>query len=395
MKKALEDIKVLDLTHLEAGTSGTILLALLGAEVIKVERPEGGDEGRWLLTEKPGLDSYYFMNLNANKKSITLNLANEKGKGIFKELVKKMDVVTENFTYGTMDRMGLGFKTLREINPRLICASLNGYGNYGPYHEYPGYDYTTQAMAGAMSFTGFPDGPPLRFGPTIGDCGPGSMWMIGILAAIIQRETTGKGQDVEVSMQDTLVHYLRSLYFYHHITGKPLQRTGNRGAALAPWNTYETKDGHIVICAPLNHQWENLVRLLGREDLLEDERLKMPMDRGKYADETDPLIEEWTKKRTKKEAMDQLIKADVPCGMVLDTGELLEDPHLRAREMFVEIDYPKRGKFPVIGSPIKLSDSPVKMEPSPLLGQHNEEIYSKLLGYNKEDIARLKEEKII
>lgn len=396
MKKALEGIKVLDLTRLESGPAGTVLLALLGAEVIKVERLETGDEGRWLLSEKEGFDAYYFMNLNVNKKSITLNLASEKGKEIVKELVKKVDVVTENFACGTMDKLGLGFKVLREINPKLICASITGFGSYGPYRDYPSFDFISQAMGGGMSFTGDPDRPPLRYGPSIGDCGPGVTWAMGILAALIQRSVTGKGQEVELSMQDAMVNFLRALYTRHFISGKPIERVGNKVALICPWSSYETKDGYIVVCCVFEREWENLLRLLKREDLIGDPRFETSIKRVEHADNIiDPMIEEWTRKRTKKEAMDEFFKGGVPAGMVMDTGDLLVDPHLKEREMFVELEHPQRGTFPFIGSPIKLSDSPVEVKRSPQLGEHNEEIYSTLLGYSSDELARLKEEKVI
>ncbi|MBI4620503.1 MAG: CoA transferase [Desulfobacterales bacterium] len=397
MKKALEGIRVLDLTHIEAGPAGTVLLALLGAEVIKVERPETGDEGRWLLSEKQGFDAYYFLNLNANKKSITLNLASEKGKEIVKELVKKVDVIAENFACGTMDKLGLSFKVLREINPKLICASITGFGSYGTHRDYPSLDFIAQAMGGGMSFTGYPDRPPLRYGPTIGDCGSGITWVIGILAALIQRSVTGKGQEVELSMQDAMVNFLRALYTVHFSSGKPLERLGNKGGGMAaPWSSYETEDGYIVVCCLFDHQWGNLLKLLKREDLIGDPRFETSMKRAGYADDViDPMIEEWTRKRTKKEAMDEFFKAGVPAGIVMDTGDLLVDTHLKERQMFVELEHPQRGTFPFIGSPIKLSDSPVELKRSPQLGEHNEEIYSSLLGYSLEKIAGLKEEGVI
>ncbi len=317
MKKALEGIRVLDLTRLESGPAGTVLLAFLGAEVIKVERPETGDEGRWLLTEKEGFDSYYFMNLNANKKSITLNLASEKGKEIVKELAKKSDVVTENFARGALDRLGLGFKVLREINSRLICASITGFGSYGPYRDYPSFDFKSQAMGGGMSFTGDPDRPPLRWGPSIGDCGPGITWVIGILAALLQRNVTGKGQELELSMQDAMVNFLRSLYVRHFVAGKPIERVGNKVALICPWSSYETKDGYIVVCCVFERHWENLLRLLKREDLTGDPRFETSLKRVEHADDIiDPMILEWTIKRTKKEAMDEFFKGGVPAGMV-------------------------------------------------------------------------------
>lgn len=397
MKGPLDAIKVLDLTNFEAGPSCTVLMGFLGAEVIKVERPTGGDQGRYIFTEKPGTDSYYFLMLNLNKRSITLDLANEKGKEVFKEMVKKVDVVIENFSHGTMEKLGLNYEVLKDINPRIIYASVTGYGTFGLYCSYPSFDIIAQAMGGAMNITGFPENPPTRCGPAIGDTGGGVHLLVGILAALYQREKTGIGQRVEVSMQDSVVNFLRSMYHWHYTYGEPLQRSGNsfRKGVAAPWNSYKTMDGYVVIAAPSDHLWINLLKVIGKEELMREPRFKNMWERGKNIQEVDSLIENWTKDKSKREVMKQLNEAGVPCGMVLDTEEILNDPHLLARQMIVEVEHPTRGKVKCLGFPIKLSHSFVKVKPAPLLGQHNKEVYTTLLGYNKEKIAKLKEGKII
>lgn len=397
MKRPLEGIKILDLTNFEAGPSCTVLMGLLGAEVIKVERPTVGDQGRYIFTEKPGIDSYYFLMLNLNKKSITLDLSNEKGREIFKEMVKKVDMVVENFSYGTMGKLGLDYEVLKDINPRIIYASVTGYGTFGPYCPYPSFDIIAQAMGGAVNITGFPESPPTRCGPAIGDSGGGVHLLAGILAALYQREKTGTGQRVEVSMQDSVVNFLRSMYHWHYTYGEPLQRSGNsfRQGAAAPWNSYRTMDGYVVIAAPSDHLWMNLLKAIGKEELMREPRFKDMWERGKNIEEVDSLIENWTKDKSKKEVMNRLNEAGVPCGMVLNTEEILNDPHLLARQMLVEIEHPTRGRVKCLGLPIKLSYSSAEAKPAPLLGQHNEEVYIGLLGYDKDKIAKLKEEKII
>jgi formyl-CoA transferase len=399
MEKALGRIRILDLTQFEAGTSCTELLAWLGADVVKVESPRGGDQGRGAFVEKPGEDSVYFLLLNANKRGITLNLKSEKGKEIFKELVPKFDVVMENYSLGTMESLGLGYNVLKELNPQIIYATVKGFGTYGPYSPFKSFDMIAQATGGALSLTGFPGSPPLRPGPTIGDTGTGVHCAVGILAAYIQRLETGKGQKVEVAMQDAVLNFSRVAMLGHYLTGKTVERRGNRIMGLAPADIYpcapEGSNDYVYLFVSSAEMWESLLRVMDREDLSSDPRYSTPKARAEHAEEVHGLVASWTKTKTKFEAMEIAGKAGIPCGAVLDTGDLLVNEHLKQREMIVTIEHPVRGPFTMPGCPVKLSDSPTKLTPAPLLGQHNEEVYGELLGFKGADLAQLQEDKVI
>ena len=398
MGRALEGVKVLDLTQFEAGTTCTVLLAFLGADVIKVENPERGESGRFSFSERAaeGIDSFYFIFLNANKKSVTLDLKTEKGKELFKEIVKKADVVVNNFNVGVMEKLGLGYDELKKVNPKIIYASITGYGTYGPYKDYPCFDIVAQAMGGLMGLTGYPENPPTRAGTGLGDSIGAVNLTAGILGALYQREKTGEGQTVEVAMMDAIFSTLRPIYnFFFVLGGNVPNRTGNPTKAIAPWNTYKTTDGWVVIGLLTNPLWENLLRAIGREDAISDPRFSDPLTRGFNGDAVDEMIEEWTSTRTKNEAMTYLASRKVPCGAVLDIKELIENQHLIEREMVVETEHPTRGKHQIIGCPIKLSKSKTELKPAPLLGEHTNEVLSSMLNLSEADIAKLKEEKII
>jgi formyl-CoA transferase len=398
MDKALAGVKVLDLTQFEAGTSCTELLAWLGADVIKLETPGAGDQGRWLITEKQGLDSYYFLLLNANKRSITLNLKTGRGREIFLELVKKVDILAENFSLGTLESFGLGYDRLREINSRLIYLTIKGFGTYGPYSKYKSFDMIAQAAGGAMSVTGFPGSPPLKPGPTIGDTGTGVHAAAAVLAAYIQRERTGKGQKVEVAMQDAVVNFVRVAMMGSYITHKPAARIGNRAGAT-PGDIYKCAPGgdndYVFIICTTPEMWRNFCGAIGRPELADDELFKDPRSRRRNAEALTAIINEWTGGRTKQEAMKILGEAGVPCGAVLDSLELLDDPHLREREMIVTVKHPTRGDFTMPGCPVKLEDSKAEVKAAPLLGQHNAEIYREYLGLGEGELEELKRQGIV
>lgn len=393
--KALSGVRVLDLTQWEAGTSCTLLLAYLGAEVIKIEPPQSGDPGRTVGTDKPGLDAFYFLLLNPNKKSVTLNLRSEKGLHMFKEMVKNADVVVSNFLVGAMKRLGIDYPVLKAINPKIVYASISGFGSKGPYRDYPCFDIIAQAVSGAMSFTGFPENPPTKCGPTIGDSGAGIHLAVGILAALHRAQRTGVGQEVEVSMQENITNFLRAPLASQFGTGKKLQRMGNMSYGVVPWNTYKCLDGHIVIGALPQNLFENLLRVIGQEKFIGDERFNSIRARVRHIKEIEAMIEAWTSTKTKREAWQILGEARVPAGAVLDSAEILEDPNLVEREMIVEVEHPQRGKIKMLGCPIKLSDSPVHVEAAPLLGAHNADIYGSLLGLDARQLEDLKKENVV
>ncbi|HEY6394948.1 MAG TPA: CoA transferase [Candidatus Binataceae bacterium] len=393
MEKALAGVKVLDLTQFEAGTSCTEMLAWLGADVIKLEPPTRGEQGRWILTEKQGVDSYYFMLLNANKRSFTLNLKSETGRKLFLEFVKKVDILAENFSLGTLERLDLGYDKLREINPRLIYLTIKGFGTYGPYSKYKSFDMIAQASGGAMALTGFPGSPPLKPGPTIGDTGTGIHAATGVLAAYIQRERTGKGQKVEIAMQEAVLNFVRVPMMATYVTHKPVQRAGNRLGG-GPGDIFKCAPGgdndYCYVLCTTPEMWENLCKAIGRPELAADEKFKDARARTHHLDELTAIITEWAGKRTKYEVMKIFGEAGVPCGAVLDSVELLNDPHMKERGMIVTVNHPVRGEFTMPGCPVRLEDSPVEVKPAPLHGQHNQEIYSEYLGLSPSQLEELK-----
>ncbi|MCS6926055.1 MAG: CoA transferase [Candidatus Binatia bacterium] len=397
--KALDHIRILDLTQFEAGPSCTEILAFLGAEVIKVEPPQGGDQGRYLITEKPGLDSPYFLLLNANKKSITLNLKSDTGKALFKQLVPHFDVMVENYSPGAVEELGLGYETIARINPRIIYAQVKGFGTYGPYARYKSFDMIAQATGGAMSVTGTPATPPLKPGPTIGDTGTGIHCAVGILAALLQREKTGKGQRLEVSMQDAVVNLNRVAMLSHYLGSVPAPRMGNRVAVLAPTDLYPCAPGgpndYAYVITTTQEMWESLIRTIGRPDVLTDPRFADQRSRNAHFDELFEIIAHWTRQRSKFEVMRTLGEAGVPCGAVLDSGDILENEHLRTRGMVTTIEHPTRGTFTMLGCAVQLSDSPVDIRPAPLLGQHTAEVLGSLLGLTPADLAGLRAEGVV
>lgn len=397
--QALDHIKVLDLTQFEAGPSCTEILAFLGADVVKLEPPKGGDQGRYLITDKPGLDSPYFLLLNANKKSISLNLKSEKGKELCKKLLPHFDVLVENYGPGALQALGFGYDVVSQINPRMIYAQVKGFGTYGPYSGFKSFDMIAQATGGAMSITGTSETPPLRPGPTIGDTGTGIHCAVGILAALMQREKTGKGQRLEVAMQDAVVNLSRIGMMGHYYGSVPAPRTGNRVPTLAPTDLYPCSPGgsndYAFIITTTPAMWEILVKTIGRGDLINDPRFADQSSRNKHGAELTEIISAWTKQRTKHEVMKALGEAGVPCGAVLDSGDILENEQLKQRGMITTIEHPTRGSFTMPGCAVQLSDSPTEVKPAPLLGQHNADILGSLLGLTQADLAGLKDDEVV
>ncbi len=414
MEKALQGVRVVDFTHNQAGPSCTQMLAWLGAEVTKVENPQGGDEARGHADDPAGLDRYFFLLLNGNKRSITLNLRTKKGQEICKEIIRQSDVVVQNYGLGVMDRLGLGWDEMKELNPRLIYASINGYGTYGPYSTYKCFETIAQATSGAMSMTGYPENPPTASAPCVGDSGTGMHMVIGILGALLQRDKTGRGQMVEVAMQEASLNLLRTKLGVHldqpqYAHGEAIPRPGNgdrnsREAALTalypckgdgPNDYVYLNVGGRDISQRHPTQWEGLLMAMGREDLLGDEKLADPAYRDKHKDEVIALVTGWTKQHDKHEVMHLTNKYGVPCGATLDSREVMADPHLRARGMVTTVEQQKRGPVEMIGCPIQWGDSPVEISAAPLLGQHTEEILAQFLGYDAKQVKQLRTEGVI
>lgn len=401
-RQALKGIRVVDLTQFEAGTSCTLFLAWLGAEVIKVEAPGKGEQGRNSSSE-PGMDSLYFMQLNANKKSITCNLKSEKGRKLLTQLIEKSDVFIENFGPGVIERLGFDYGTVRKINPRIVYAQIKGFGGETPYAKYLSFDPIAQAAGGGLSITGEPDGRPLKPGPNIGDTGAGLNCTIGVLAALFQRQFTQEGQRIEISMQDAVINFNRIAYVAQAMAGKPAPRTANQSifAGTSPSEVYRCKgEGPNEYCYVYtsragNHQWESLLKVIGREDLKDDPRFSTPQNRANRAAEVDAIMSEWTKDFDKRTVMRLLGEANVPASAVFDTQELSEDPDLRRRGTFVTFTHPVRGELTIPGFIVKMSDSHVDVVSPPLMAEDNEAIYGGLLGLTTEEIRELVAEKAI
>jgi formyl-CoA transferase len=405
MTKALEGVRVVDMTHVQSGPSSTQMLGYLGADVIKVELPGRGDITRGQLRDVPGADSLYFTMLNSNKRSVTLNLKSPGGKEVFERLVGGADILVENFGPGVMDRLGYSWEALHALNERLIYASIKGFGP-GRYANFKAYEVIAQAMGGAMSTTGFEDGPPTATGAQIGDSGSGIHLVAGILAALYQRTATGQGQRVEVAMQDAVLNLCRvKLRDQQRLAAGPLEeypnpsfgdevpRSGNASGGGQPGWAVKCAPGgpndyiYIIVQPP---GWKPITELIGRPELADDPAWATPEARLSKLDKMFGLIEEWSSKRTKWEVLDLLNAHDIPCGPILSTKELIEDETLADLGSVVEVDHPERGRYKTVGCPLRLSDSPVDVAPAPLLGEHTDEVLASL-GYRPGEIEQLRQ----
>ena len=397
MPRALDDVRIVDLTRVIAGPYATTLLGDMGAQIIKVELPGRGDDGRYGYPAVDGVP-VVFLALNRNKKGITLDLRKPQGAELFRKLVCQADVVVENFAAGTMEKWGFGYQALAEINPRLIYAALSGFGQSGPYAQRTSYDIIAQAMGGLMALTGSPDGPPTRGGGALGDFIGGVFTALAVVCALHYRDRTGKGQMVDVSNMDAIFSMLDNWPTVYGVTGQLPERTGNRHPFTAPYDCFRAKDGWVVIGVGNSQLFRSLVTAMGMPELGRDPRFKSPPARLERHDEVNRVVGDWVKEHTVAEVMQVLGPdgANVPCAPVMTLDQLFTDPHLRAREMIVNLPHEKLGRIPVTGVPFKLSESPGGIDHlGPELGQHNDEIYAGLLGLSAGEIEQLRRDGVI
>ena len=404
--EALKGVRVLDMTHVQAGPTCSQLLAWMGADVIKFEPPQG-DATRGQLRDVPGADSLYFTMLNCNKRSIVVNMKTAEGKTVFVDLLKQSDIIMENFGPGVLDRLGFTWEKIHEINPRIVMGSIKGFGSTGPYSDFKAYENVAQAMGGAMSTTGVPEGAPFVTGAQIGDSGTGLHLAIGLLGALHQRDRTGKGQYVEVAMMDGVMNLCRVKFRDHQrLTRGPLgeysvpteglkatPRAGNDSGGGQLGNAIKCKPGgpndyiYVVVQEAV---WDALARRVGGEALATDQRFSTIGERRKNQSTMWQLLNDFAAGFTKREIMAILNELDVPCGPIMSTEDLADDEQVKLRDMYVELDHPQRGKWWNVGMPIKLSDSPAKIERSPLLGEHTDEVLREVLGYDGAKVDALK-----
>ncbi len=410
--EALKDVRILDMTHVQAGPTCSQLLAWMGADVIKLEPPQG-DATRGQLRDIANADSLYFTMLNCNKRSITVNMKTAEGKQVFVDLLKKCDIVMENFGPGVLDRFGFTWEKIHEINPRIVMGSIKGFGSSGPYADFKAYENVAQAMGGSMSTTGVPNGRPFVTGAQIGDSGTGLHLAIGLLAALHQRDRTGQGQYVEVAMMDGIMNLCRVKFRDHqrlqrgplpeysvptHKGMGAVPRAGNDSGGGQLGNAIRCKPGgtnDFIYVVVQEAVWDALAKRIGPEvgmpNLATDPKFATIENRRRYQGDMWEILGEFALKHDKRELMGILNELDVPCGPIMSTEDLANDEHIKLREMYVELDHPQRGKWMNVGMPIKLSASPAKIERSPLLGEHTDEVLKSVLGYDDARIASMKQ----
>ena len=400
-RSPLQGITVLDLGQIYNGPYATFLMAMAGARIIKIEPLEGESMRQRTLIGGAALP---FAMLNSNKQAVTLNLKTKRGREILIDMARRADVLLENFLPGKLDKLGIGYEVLREVNPRIIVASGSGYGSTGPYREYPAMDISIQAMSGAMAVTGFPDGPPTKIGPALCDFSCGVHLYGAVVTALYEREKTGQGQKVEVAMLDAIYFSLASslgLYFasgnYGGAANFP-QRTGNThsGKAAAPYSVYEASDGHIAILCTNNKHWISLTKVMGREELGLDPRYDTPKKRANLSDEVDKVVSHYAANYKRDELFAILSPHHIPCAPVRDLAEITNDRHLHERGMLEWMEHPKYGRIAAARSPLRFENQELtQLKPSAELGEHNQEVYGEWLGISKEELERLKLEKVI
>jgi formyl-CoA transferase len=400
----LEGIRVVDFTQFEAGPSCTESLAWLGAEVVKIENPKTGDPGRRRQPGQPDNDPWYFHQYNANKKSVTLNLKAARGLEIVRELLKKADVMVENMAPGTIERLGLGYSEVKKLTPGIIYCQVKGFGTGSPYENSLAFDMIAQAAGGTISVTGEGDRPPVKPGPSFGDTGTGMLMAISILGALYKRSKTGQGRRLQVAMQDAMLHYMRVPFSRTQLSGKAVLRNGTSRSmpgGLTPSALYPCKPGGpndyvYIFCSRANPEhWQRLLKAIGREDLRGDARYDTQAARAGRPAEVDEIIAAWTRQHTKEEAMSLLGAAGVPAGAVFDTLELMNDPSFTERGIMQTIDHPTTGKVKMPAWPVRFDGAPPKVKPSPLLGQHVDDVLGAWLGMNAKELAALRQDGIV
>ena len=401
IQPALKGIKVLDLTQFEAGPSCTEALAWFGADVVKVEEPNRGEPGRWGFSDRADADSHYFIYYNLNKRSVTCNLKSEEGKALLRRMIGKADVLIENMAPGTFARLGFDYPKLSALNPRLIFAQVKGFAPESEHANYLAFDMIAQAMGGTMGVNGYPDQPPVRSGSTIGDTGTGMLCAMGIIAALYQRMTTGRGQHIQIAMRDAMLNYCRTPMSRQAARDDQAPRIGNTVVGTAPGGLYKCAPGGIddwcyIFASRGNEEhWRRLVKAIGREDLLDDPSMANGAIRAQNREAVDAAITEFTSTRTKHEVTRIIAGAGVPCGAVMTTLELLHDPDLHKRGMMQTIEHPLRGPVIVPGWPVRMSDSKVALKCAPILGADSEAIYGEWLGCSPDEVRDMRKSNVI
>jgi crotonobetainyl-CoA:carnitine CoA-transferase CaiB-like acyl-CoA transferase len=389
--KVLDDVFVVDLSRILSGPVSTMLLADMGAMVVKVEPPPLGDDSRQWGPPFVGGMSTYFMSVNRNKKSLGLNLKSEEGRQVLWKLIERADVVIENFRPGVLEKLGFGYSDVSRVNPRTVYCSISGFGQTGPYRDRPGYDVIAQGESGVMDITGYPDQPPVKLGPSLADVVTGLYAFQGILLALLARHRTGKGQHVDVSLLDSIVSTLTYHAMIYLTTGRSPRRNGNRHPSIVPYECFKASDGFVNIGVTNPKQWANLCTVLGFPELAADPRFEKMADRLSNYDKLKPIIDRAVAGMTRSQVMESLSEVGIPAGPVNTVAEILEDPQITAREMVVELLHPEHGPLRFLGIPIKLSTNPGAVETlPPRFGEHNHEIL-KLLGYDENAIRRFAE----
>ena len=391
----LQGLKVLDLTRVLAGPYTAMMLADMGAEVLKIEQPGGGDDSRRSPPIIEGGESAYFINLNRNKKGITLNLKSDKGKEIFRKLVSQYDVVIENYRPGVMDKLGLGYEELKAINPGIIYAAISGFGHYGPYSQRAGYDIIAQAMSGLMSTTGWPDGSPTRTGTAMGDVVAGLSCCVGILAAYVNRLKTGIGEKVDIALVDSLVSALEIINMIYLCTDRVPQRIGNRYESIYPYDSFKALDGDVIIACGNDKLFGLLKGYLNKPEF-DDPDFKTNVDRVNNHAKLKLIVEEWTALHPIDEIVDIMLGLGIPAAPINTIDRVVQDPHIAdAREMFVDCEHPVAGNVKITGSQLKFSDHKFSVyRPAPLLSEHTDEILESI-GYTDADCLRFREEGVV